>query len=246
MAKQRLDILITERGLAPSRTVAQALIMSGAVRSGDKVLDKPGLSVAEDIELVIKNLPRYVSRGGDKLASVAREFGVNFSDRIVLDVGSSTGGFSDYALQHGAIKTFCVDAGTSQLAYKLRQDSRVVVMERTDIRDVLPEQMLTDGQLPDLAVIDVSFISVVKVLAPAARLIKPQAPIIALMKPQFEAGKQIADRFKGVIADETIRQQLITDFEAAISADFEIVSAKDSGVHGMEGNRERFYHLVCR
>lgn len=244
--KKRLDIVITERGLAPSRTAAAALIMSGAVRCGEKILDKPGLNVAEDVELVLKNLPKYVSRGGDKLASVVDYFGVDFRDQIILDVGSSTGGFSDFALQHGATKVFCVDAGTSQLAYKLRQDPRVVVLERTDIRDVHANQLLTDQCLPDIAVVDVSFISIIKVLPSVVKLISQGAAIIALMKPQFEAGKQIADRYKGVIADELVRQKLIGDFEAAIQPDFEIILCKDSAIHGAEGNRERFYFLRGR
>src|SRR6266851_1999938 len=151
--KKRLDVVVVERGLAPNRTQAQALIMAGQVSAQGRRLEKPGMVVDEALELHVKAQPRYVSRAGDKLASVAETLGLDFGGKVVLDVGSSTGGFTDYALQHGAAKVYCVDVGTAQLSYKLRQDDRVVVMEQTDIREaVLPEPA-------DMAVMDVSFIS---------------------------------------------------------------------------------------
>ena len=185
MVKQRLDVLMVERGVTTTRTQAAGLIMAGQVSTGGRRLDKPGQQVDESTQLHVKDQPKYVSRAGDKLASVASGFGLDFSGKTVLDVGSSTGGFTDFALQNGAAKVYCVDVGTGQLSYKLRQDPRAVVMERTDIREaVLPE-------LIDMAVVDVSFISLEKVLVPTAGLVRPAGDIIAMAKPQFEAGKQI-------------------------------------------------------
>ncbi|HUC86882.1 MAG TPA: TlyA family RNA methyltransferase [Candidatus Saccharimonadales bacterium] len=235
--KQRLDLLLVERGLAPSRSLAQAIVMAGQVKQGTVVLSKPGQLTPVDAELTVATPPRYVSRGGDKLASVAAELRLDFTDAVVLDVGSSTGGFTDFALQHGAAKVYAVDVGTAQLAYKLRQDSRVASMERTDIRTAeLPEQ-------PDIAVIDVSFISLIKILPAVARLLKPTAPIVAMAKPQFETDKATADRYRGVIRDESVRQRILQLFHANIKKSFTIVAAADSAVTGAEGNRERFYVL---
>ena len=235
--KQRLDVLVVERGLAPSRTGAQALIMAGKVKSGTTVLSKPGVQVESDIELTISEGPKYVSRGGDKLASVAEKLNLNFKDKVVLDVGSSTGGFTDYALQNGAKHVYAVDVGSGQLAYKLREDTRVTVMERTDIRKA---EVPT---LADMAVIDVSFISLTKVLPAASKLIRPDAQIIAMAKPQFESDKPTADKFKGVIKDEKVRLQILVGLESKIQDQFEIVTSADSEVTGTEGNRERFYVL---
>jgi 23S rRNA (cytidine1920-2'-O)/16S rRNA (cytidine1409-2'-O)-methyltransferase len=240
MKKQRLDLLLVERGIVPSRTAAQALIMAGKVKSGTTVLSKPGMSVDTGTEVTVEEAPRYVSRGGDKLASVAKELGLNFKHKVVLDVGSSTGGFTDYALQQGAVKVYAVDVGTSQLAYKLRQDPRVVVMEQTDIREAeLPEPA-------DLAVIDVSFVSLRKILQSVERLIKPGGQIIAMAKPQFESDRVTATKFKGVISDETVRQQILGDLEADIEDEFQILDSADSKVAGAQGNRERFYLLSKR
>jgi 23S rRNA (cytidine1920-2'-O)/16S rRNA (cytidine1409-2'-O)-methyltransferase len=239
--KKRLDILVTEGGFAPSRTAAQALIMAGQVSINDRVVDKPGQTYPDDTVLQVKNASAYVSRGGDKLASVMEQFSIDFTDHIVVDVGSSTGGFTDYALQHGARKVYCIDTGTNQLAYKLREDDRVIVMEKTDVRDVesLPEK-------PTIAVTDVSFVALGKVLPSIEHIISTDGIIIALLKPQFEAGKAIADRFKGVISDDKIRQEIIDKFEASIVETYEILDAADSAVHGPKGNRERFYKLRAR
>lgn len=232
---------LVERGLAPSRTAAQAMIMAGQVKQGTTILSKPGQVIDEDTELIVADLPRYASRGGDKLASVAAALNLDFKDKVMLDVGSSTGGFTDYALQHGAAKAYAVDVGTAQLAYKLREDPRVVVMERTDIRKVetLPET-------PDIAVADVSFISLATVLPAIAKLIAPNAPIVAMAKPQFETDKATADRYRGVIRDEAVRQQILELFQTKIKNSFTILGSADSGVHGAEGNRERFYLLRAK
>lgn len=238
--KQRLDVLLVERGLAPSRTVARAMIMAGEIRLGTTALTKPGMPVDIEAELTVVTRSRYVSRGGDKLQSVAAVLSLNFNDAVVLDVGSSTGGFTDYVLQHGASHVHAVDVGTNQLAYKLRQDPRVTVCERTDIRTVTPDQLEPS---PTVAVIDVSFISLTKVLPTIVQLLVPGSLIVAMMKPQFETDKATADRYNGVIRDEAVRQGIIAAFEESITSVFRIEAAADSEVHGAQGNRERFYLL---
>jgi 23S rRNA (cytidine1920-2'-O)/16S rRNA (cytidine1409-2'-O)-methyltransferase len=249
--KKRLDILMVERGLAATRTQAQALIMAGQVSAEGRRLEKPGMTVDEGVELHVKDQPRYVSRAGDKLASVTGALGLEFDGRVVLDVGSSTGGFTDYALQHGAVRVYCVDVGTAQLSYKLRQDPRVVVMEQTDIRDVSVGEG-SDGKLGakampdqvDMAVMDVSFISLTKVLEVTAALVKPGGLIVAMVKPQFEAGKLVADKYRGVIPVGPVRDEILDGLREWVSERFEIVAEADSGVAGAEGNVERF--LVLR
>jgi 23S rRNA (cytidine1920-2'-O)/16S rRNA (cytidine1409-2'-O)-methyltransferase len=238
--KQRLDLLLVERGLAATRTQAQALIMAGQVSADGRRLDKPGQSVETEIQLHVKDQPRYVGRAGDKLASVAEPLGLDFEGKVVLDVGSSTGGFTDFALQHGARRVFCVDVGTGQLAYKLRQDYRVVAMEQTDIREaVLPEPA-------DMAVMDVSFISLKKVLESSAALVKPGGLTVAMAKPQFEAGKALADKYRGIIPLGSERDEVLGQLRDWINERFEILAEHDSGVAGSEGNVERFFVLIRR
>jgi 23S rRNA (cytidine1920-2'-O)/16S rRNA (cytidine1409-2'-O)-methyltransferase len=188
----------------------------------------------------VKTQPRFVSRAGEKLASVAEPLGLDFAAKVVLDVGSSTGGFTDYALQHGAAKVYCVDVGTGQLSYKLRQDECVVVMEQTDIREAsLPE-------LADMAVMDVSFISLEKVLDATAKLVKPGALIVAMAKPQFEAGKPLADKYRGVIPEGDERDEVLAGLRAWMGERFVIAGEMDSAVTGAEGNRERFFVLRAK
>jgi 23S rRNA (cytidine1920-2'-O)/16S rRNA (cytidine1409-2'-O)-methyltransferase len=236
--KKRLDIILVERELAITRTRAQALIMAGQVSADGRILDKPGQSFDETIDLHLKTQPKYVSRAGDKLASVASELGLDFGSKVILDVGSSTGGFTDFALQNGAVKSYCVDVGTGQLSYKLRQDPRAVVMEQTDIRvAVLPE-------LADIAIIDVSFISLTKILESVTELVNRDSLIVAMAKPQFEAGKPLADKYHGVIPVGAERDQVLADLRAWLAANgFEISAEADSKVSGMEGNVERFMLL---
>jgi 23S rRNA (cytidine1920-2'-O)/16S rRNA (cytidine1409-2'-O)-methyltransferase len=242
--KKRLDLMLVERGLANTQTQAQALVMAGQVSAEGRRLEKPGLMLDEAVELHIKDQPRFVSRAGEKLASVAEVLGLDFAGKVVLDVGSSTGGFTDFALQHGAERVYGVDVGTGQLAYKLRQDPRVVVMEQTDIRGVrvgagaaaLPERA-------DMAVMDVSFISLEKVLERVAELVRPGGAIVAMVKPQFEASKAVADRYRGVIPVGSVRDEILADLRDWMSERFEIVSEADSGVAGAEGNLERFFLL---
>jgi 23S rRNA (cytidine1920-2'-O)/16S rRNA (cytidine1409-2'-O)-methyltransferase len=214
--------------------------MAGQVSAGGRILDKPGVQFDEAIDLHLKHQPKYVSRAGDKLASVAEVFGLDFEGKTLLDVGSSTGGFTDFALQNGAAKAYCVDVGTAQLAYKLRQDPRVVIMEQTDIRVAeLPER-------PDMAVMDVSFISLTKVLEATAALVKMGAPIVAMAKPQFEAGKPVADRYRGVIPMGEPRDAILAELRIWIEERFVIENEADSGLAGMEGNVERFMLLKAR
>jgi 23S rRNA (cytidine1920-2'-O)/16S rRNA (cytidine1409-2'-O)-methyltransferase len=246
--KKRLDILMVERGLAATRTQAQALIMAGQVSADGRRLDKSGMAVDEAISLYVKDQPRFVSRAGDKLASVAHVLGLVFGGKVVLDVGSSTGGFTDFVLQQGAAKVYCVDVGTGQLAHKLRLDARVVVMEQTDIREVVGpfEDEGSKARLPeqaDMAVMDVSFISLTRVLEATAALVKPGGVIVAMAKPQFEAGKALADKYRGVIPMGDERDGVLEGLRQWMREWFEIVAEADSGVAGAEGNVERFFVL---
>jgi 23S rRNA (cytidine1920-2'-O)/16S rRNA (cytidine1409-2'-O)-methyltransferase len=239
MAKQRLDARLAEKGLAENRSKAGALIMTGRVLVDGKRVDKAGYFVTEAAKITITPGSQYVSRAGGKLASVANKLELDFRGKVMLDVGSSTGGFTDYALQSGAKRVYAVDVGTQQLDWKLRTDERVVVMEKTDIRDVkpLPEPI-------DLVVIDVSFISLKLVLPAVRRLVGESTPIIAMAKPHFEADRRTASMHKGVIKNDTIRRGILKNLEEWLRQNNFIVRAKaDSEVAGMKGNVERFYLL---
>lgn len=235
--KQRLDQLIVERELVPTRAKAQALIMAGRVKVDGKMMDKAGFFLKPEVEIEIIPGPRYVSRAGAKLESVASKLKLNFRDKIVLDVGSSTGGFTDYTLQNGAKKVYAVDVGTHQLDPKLRVDTRVVSMEKTDIRNIdsLPDK-------PEIVVIDVSFISLRLVLPAVARLIDAGTQVIAMAKPHFEADRKTASMHRGVIKNDTIRRKILKDLEGWFQANGWLVLDKaDSEVAGAKGNIERFY-----
>ena len=236
--KKRLDQLIYERKLTSSRNQAAALIMSGRVKVEGKLATKAGFSVNVTANIEIAAGRRYVSRAGLKLESVAAKLAINFMDRTVLDIGSSTGGFTDFALQHGAKKVYAVDVGSNQLDYRLRQDPKVVVMEKTDIRSVqtLPEPI-------DIAVADVSFISLRMILPGIPQLMQTNGQIVAMVKPQFEADKKTADMYKGVIKNDTIRRRILQDFEQWAKGYFVIKAKADSEVSGAKGNLERFYLL---
>ena len=241
MSRTRLDLLLVKKGLADTRSKAVAMVMAGQVKtSGGKVLDKPGMAVDDDTNFMLEETSAFVSRAGDKLASVATVLGLDFRDKVVLDVGSSTGGFSDFALQAGARRIYAVDVGNNQLHWKLRQDARVEVLERTDIRRVSPDIL---EQVPDYALVDVSFISLTQVLPHIASLLKPDAQIVAMMKPQFEAGKEIADKYRGVIKDSEVRDKIINSFRDWAQGSFEILAEQDSEVAGAKGNLERFFLL---
>lgn len=240
-SKIRLDQFLLEQGLAPTRTKAAAMIMAGQVKVDGKLIDKAGYFVAEDVLIELKKMPRYVSRGGEKLASVASKLKLDFKDKIVLDVGSSTGGFTDFALQNGATKVYAVDVGTGQLDYRLRHDERVVVMEKTDIRSVssLPD-------VPDIVVIDVSFISLNLIFPALKRLISNQTLVVAMAKPHFEADRVTASKHRGVIKNDTIRRQILKGVETFIKQYFVVIGKADSAVSGAKGNVERFYLLKLK
>jgi 23S rRNA (cytidine1920-2'-O)/16S rRNA (cytidine1409-2'-O)-methyltransferase len=234
--KVRLDKLVVSRGLAPSIEKGQALIMAGQVIVGDHTIDKAGQQVTADadIRLKSKTLP-YVSRGGFKLRRALDEFGVDVSGLVAVDVGSSTGGFTDCLLQAGAVKVYAIDVGYGQLAWKLQQDSRVVSMERTNIRTITPEQL---DDVPALAVIDASFISLSKVLPATAALLKPGGRIIALIKPQFEVGRGEVGR-GGVVRDSTAHEKVIEEVRrTAIDLGLSVSGLCESPITGADGNRE--------
>ncbi|MHB1242887.1 MAG: TlyA family RNA methyltransferase [Gaiellaceae bacterium] len=233
--KKRLDVLLVERGLAESRAQAQALVLAGLVPG----YDKPGHQVAEDAELEVERPPRYVSRGGEKLANALEQLELELDGRDAIDVGASTGGFTDYLLQHGVARVVAVDVGYGQLHPKLRGDPRVTVLERTNARELggLPFR-------PDLLVCDVSFISVRTALPPVLRLLEPGWDAIVLVKPQFEAGKDEVGR-GGVIRDADVHRRVLRDVvDAALGWGATTVGVVDSRLPGPKGNREFFVHLI--
>ena len=209
--KIRLDQLIVDRGLAESKTRAQALVMAGHVYIGDAKASKPGQQLAEDAEITVKGSDHpWVSRGGIKLAHALREFDIDVADMVAIDVGSSTGGFTDVLLTHGAAKVYAIDSGTNQLAWKLRQDDRVSVHEQTSAR------ILTDAHIPepvDLIVCDASFIGLAKVLERPLTFAKPDAQLVALIKPQFEAGREEVGK-GGVVRDEAVHKRVCDEVTA--------------------------------
>jgi len=236
--KVRADVLLVERGLASSRARAQALILAGNVYRGEERVDKAGTSLPADAELTVRQPERYVSRGGNKLEGALLDLGVDLSGQAILDVGASTGGFTDCALQHGAASVVAVDVGHGLLAEKLRTDPRVTVMERTNARHLTPSQL---PRPPDVAVVDASFIGIAKLLPALATVLPRGAKLLAMVKPQFEVGKEAARRHKGVIRDEALRQSAIDAAMAEIEgAGFEVVRTADCRVPGPKGNVEHF------
>jgi 23S rRNA (cytidine1920-2'-O)/16S rRNA (cytidine1409-2'-O)-methyltransferase len=233
-SKTRLDQLLVIKGLVSSRSQAESWIRLGKVTVNGKPVTKSGVFVGEDADVRLTAEEQYVSRAGLKLASVAQLLKVDFRGKVVLDVGSSTGGFTDYALQHGAEKVIAVDVGTDQLHPSLHRDKRIELHEKTDIRDFTTDQAI------NIIVIDVSFISLRDIL-PSVKRIAPHAQIIAMVKPQFEAGRDQVS--KGVIKNDSIRRQILRDFEAWAKSSFVIIDKRDSEVAGSKGNRERFYLL---
>ena len=238
MEKQRLDHALVARGLTSSRSQAENWIRLGKVTVDGKTLTKPGYFVrgSADVKLVAEE--QYVSRAGLKLASVAKVLNLNFKDAVVLDVGSSTGGFTDYSLRNGAKKVYAVDVGTEQLHPSLRGNERIELHEKTDIRDFIIE-----GDMPDIIVIDVSFISLREILPYIAKqLSAPNTQIAAMLKPQFEAGRNQTN--KGIIKNEAVRRQILKEFESWAKQYFVVRDKRDSDVAGAKGNQERFYLLT--
>ena len=234
--KQRLDKALVERGLATTRSQADNFIRLGYVFLNKKIVQKSGTMVSDSDEIKLEKKETYVSRAGLKLASVAEYFHLNFQDKTVLDIGSSTGGFTDYSLRHGAKKVFAVDVGTEQLHPSLRSNPKIALYEKTDIRDFYADEAI------DIIVGDVSFISLREILPHVAEnLMNTNTILVAMVKPQFEAGRHQVN--KGIIKNDKVRRQILSDFEDWAKKYFVILDKKDSEVAGSKGNLERFYKL---
>lgn len=239
MNKVRLDQVLVAQGLAPSRSQAESTIKRGKVMVNGAQVFKPGHFVTSNDSVQVAKEEQFVSRAGLKLASVVHRLGLQFIQAVVLDVGSSTGGFTDYALKHGAKKVIAVDVGTNQMHSSLRSDPRVELHEQTDIRNVT---ILSEA--PNIVVIDVSFISVRDVLPHIATLVNNSTKIVAMVKPQFESGSR--QQHKGVVKNETQRRQILADFELWVKQFFVLIAKADSEVAGAKGNKERFYVLKSK
>lgn len=239
--KERLDVLLVQKGLAPSREKAKAMIMEGNVFINNNREDKAGTMFDENVEIEIKgNTLKYVSRGGLKLEKAMTHFGITLDDKVCMDIGASTGGFTDCMLQNGAKKVYAVDVGYGQFAWKLRQDERVVCMEKTNIRYVTPEQI---ADKLDFASVDVSFISLTKVLGPARALLTDEGEMVCLIKPQFEAGKEKVGK-KGVVRDKAVHEEVIIKvIDFAKETGFMILNLEYSPIKGPEGNIEYLVYI---
>ena len=239
--KERLDVLLVKRNLASSREKAKAIIMSGNVFVDGQREDKAGTSFPEEVQIEVRGhaLP-YVSRGGLKLEKAMKNFDVSMEGKVCTDVGSSTGGFTDCMLQNGAVKVFAIDVGHGQLDWKLRQDERVVCMEKTNFRYMTPEDI---PDVLDFASVDVSFISLDKILTPAYALLREQGEMVALIKPQFEAGREKVGK-KGVVRDPKVHEEVISRIvRHADEVSFEVLDLSYSPIRGPEGNIEYLIHL---
>lgn len=241
MAKKRLDRLLVEKGLVPSRERARALIMAGSVQVNGSPLTKAGILVSDDADVVLKgsDIP-YVSRGGLKLDAALEEFGIEVRDRVAIDIGASTGGFTDCLLQRGAKRVYAVDVGYGQLDWRLRNDARVVILDRRNIRYLKPEDI---GEEADIGVIDVSFISLTLVIPVVVSLLKADAEIIALIKPQFEVGKGQVGK-GGIVRDKELQERAVEKIISfAKGLDLESVGVIESPIPGAKGNREFLLYL---
>lgn len=239
--KERLDVMLVNRGLAESREKAKAIIMAGNVFVDGQREDKAGSTFPEEVIIEVKGNPlKYVSRGGLKLEKAMQEYGITLEGKICMDVGSSTGGFTDCMLQNGAVKVYAVDVGTNQLAWKLRQDERVISMEKTNIRYLTPEQI--EDKIAFVS-IDVSFISLTKVLLPVRELLAEDGEVVCLIKPQFEAGREKVGK-KGVVRDHKVHEEVIELVsEYAASLGFQCLNLNFSPIKGPEGNIEYLLYL---
>lgn len=239
--KERLDVLLVQKGLAPSREKAKTMIMEGNVFVDNQREDKAGTFFDPSVNIEIHgNTLRYVSRGGLKLEKAMAQFGITLDDKVCMDIGASTGGFTDCMLQNGAKKVYAVDVGYGQFAWKLRQDPRVVCMEKTNIRYVTPEEIPDKIQFVS---IDVSFISLTKVLGPVKALMEPDGQVVCLIKPQFEAGREKVGK-KGVVRERSVHLEVIRMVAAfAGSIGFEALHLEFSPIKGPEGNIEYLLHL---
>lgn len=259
--KKRLDKTLVELGLVSTRSQAESWVKLGKVSVDGRVIDKPGAFIAAASRVEIAAGERYVSRAGLKLASVASILGLDFTDKIVLDVGSSTGGFTDYALQHGATLVYAIDVGTEQLHPSLRKNAKVELHEKTDIRTVglrdvrrtvrsgsavrkthgMRQTVLLD-RTPHIVLIDVSFVSLRVILPHISSLVTRASCVVAMVKPQFEASRRELGS-GGVVKNDTMRRDILRNFETWAKTDWRILAKADSGVTGASGNRERFYLL---
>ena len=239
--KERLDVLLVKRNLAESREKAKAIIMSGNVFVEDQREDKAGTTFPEDVKMEVRgHVMPYVSRGGLKLEKAIKNFDVSVEGKVCTDVGSSTGGFTDCMLQNGAVKVFAIDVGRGQLDWKLRQDPRVVCMEKTNIRYVTPEDI---GEPVQFSSIDVSFISLTKVLLPIRNYLTEDGQIVALIKPQFEAGREKVGK-KGVVRDKAVHEEVIHKvIDYAVEIGFHILNLEYSPIKGPEGNIEYLVYI---
>ena len=239
--KERLDVLLVKRGLAPSREKAKAMIMAGNVFVDGQREDKAGTSFQEEVPIEIHgHTLKYVSRGGLKLEKAMQHFDLSLDGKICMDIGASTGGFTDCMLQNGAVKVYAVDVGYGQFAWKLRQDPRVVCMEKTNIRYVTPEDI---ADVLDFASVDVSFISLTKVLGPAKELLREGGEMVCLIKPQFEAGREKVGK-KGVVRDKAVHLEVIEKvISFAKEIGFQVLNLEFSPIKGPEGNIEYLVHL---
>jgi len=239
--KERLDVLLVNRNLAPSREKAKALIMAGNVFVDGQREDKAGSTFPADVEIEIRGEKlRYVSRGGLKLEKAIEVFPINLNGKICMDVGASTGGFTDCMLQNGAVKVYAVDVGTNQLAWQLRQDKRVVSMEKTNIRYLTRDKIQDDIAFSS---IDVSFISLTKVLQPVKDLLAPEGEVVCLIKPQFEAGREKVGK-KGVVRDKEVHREVILKVSSyAAEIGFDCLGLTYSPIKGPEGNIEYLLYL---
>lgn len=243
--KIRIDELLVAQGLAESRSQAKALVLAGKVRLGTERLDKPGRTLPDDSQLTVEQPPRFVSRGGEKLEGFLNEFAIDVSGLDVLDVGASTGGFTDCCLQRGAISSTCVDVGRAQLHNKLRQDARVTNLEKTNARHLKPGDLPKDHY--PIMVMDLSFISLTKVLPVVWQFLATGGHLIALVKPQFEAQKHEVDAGKGIIRDDAIHQRVlgeIRDFALRELPGAALIGAIDSPIKGTDGNKEFLLGLI--
>ena len=239
--KERLDVLLVKRGLAPSREKAKVMIMEGNVYVNEQKEDKAGSMFAQPVQIEVRGKTlKYVSRGGLKLEKAVEHFGIALDGKICMDIGASTGGFTDCMLQNGAAKVYAVDVGYGQFAWQLRQDPRVVCMEKTNIRYVTPEDL---ADVLDFASVDVSFISLTKVLGPAKELLSEHGELVCLIKPQFEAGRENVGK-KGVVRDKKVHLQVIEKISSfAKELGFQILHLDFSPIKGPEGNIEYLIHL---
>ena len=242
--KIRADQLLVERGLAASRSKAQALIMAGQAFVGETRIEKAGQTLPQDCELRLTGIARFVSRGGDKLLSALDALALDPTGAVCVDVGASTGGFSDCLLQHGATKIYAVDVGRGLLDSRLVRDKRVVVMDSTNARALRADQFTEDI---DWVVVDASFIGLDKLLGAISEILRPGGTLLAMVKPQFEAGRELASRYRGVIPVGPIRDDILANTREVIrGSGFDIIAECDSEVRGPKGNVERFVQCQNR